>query len=302
MSKHYDEPWEQLQQVRSTKEQKETTRTKILKTLEAHTVYRDHRNHYPMKSIVATTIFFMISGVFLWLILLESGQLQTAYEEPIGTELFTWKLDDVYPEKSDDGMLLYRKGNPVEVGAVKEVTEEEKNEIVTSLSMHVEETLGNFPYPGTMYIEHVKMDVSLRYHFFMAFTDEKWIHITFDYPQLEYAEIFYAMSTIEFKGKEPYVHGEQLYVTHGYGDLLYPVGLEPVSISLEKEIYHWSNASSKLYYDYLGKVVDGPGNWQQTTVDGLTHTFVHGRWGTELTITLDENEIIYEFVNHNREE
>jgi hypothetical protein len=302
LNKHIDDQWKLLQQVKPTKEQKDTMRTRVWETFEANAV-NVPRSLFPWKSIAATTIFLMISGVFLWLILLENGQPNTAYEEPIGFEQFSWKLTDVYPEKSGDGMLLYHKDNPVEVGTVKEVTEEEKNKLVTSLPMHVEKTLENFPYPITMYIEHVKMmDVSSRYHFFIALTGEKWIHITFDYPKLEYAEIFHAMSTIELKGKEPYVHVEQLYVTHGYGDLLYPVGLEPVFISHEKEIYHWSNALSKVYSDYLGKIVDGPGNWQQQTVDGLTHTFVHGTWETELTITLDGKQIIYEFVYHNQEE
>jgi hypothetical protein len=301
LNKHFNDQWKLLQQVRPTRNQKEALRTKILDSIANSPTIISYNRFFQWKSILATCLLVLICGSFLLLTLQESTQRNSTEEPSIDYTQFSWKLNDVYSKISGDDMLLYRKGNPVEVGTVKEITEEEKNEVVNSLPMYVEETLENFPYPMTMYIEHVKMmEVALRYHFFIAFTDEKWIHITFDYPKLEFAEIFHAMSTFELKGKEPYVHDEQLYVTHGYADLLYPVGLEPVSISHEKEIYHWPNASSKVYSDYLGKIVDGPGNWQHQSVDGLAHTFVHGTLETDLTITLDGKEITYEFVYHNQ--
>ncbi|MFD1736365.1 hypothetical protein ACFSCX_07285 [Bacillus salitolerans] len=302
MNKPFNDQWKLLQQVRPTRNQKEALRTRILDSIAHSPTSISYNRFFQWKSIVATCLLFLIFGSFLLLILQESTQRNASEEPSVDYTQFSWKLNDVYSVKSGDSMLLYRKENPVEVGTVKEVTEEGKNELVKSLPMYVEKPLENFPYPMTMYIEHVKMmEVSLRYHFFIAFTDEKWIHITFDYPKLEYAEIFHAMSTLELKAKEPYVHNKQLYAKHGYGDLLYPVGLEPVSISHEKEIYHWPNASSNVYSDYLGKIEDEL-NWQHQTVDGLTHTFVHGTWETELTITLDGKEITYEFVYHNQDE
>lgn len=302
MNKHFDDQWKFLQQVEPPNNQKDMLRTRVWKSIQAQPV-QAHRRPFQWKGIAAATILLMICGSFLWLILQQSTQKQSAYEEPFDLEQFSWKLTDVYPEKSDEGILLYRKGDSVEVGTVKEVTEEEKNEMVNRLPMYVEESIENFPYPMNMYIEHVKMmEVALRYHFFIAFTDEKWIHITFDYPKLEYAEIFNVMSTLELKGKKPYIHDEQLYVKHGYGDLIYPVGLEPVAISGEKEVYHWPNVSTKVYSDYLGKIINGPGKWQQQSVDGLTRTFVHETSKTELSITLDGKEISYEFVYHNQEE
>ncbi|MGA5692049.1 hypothetical protein [Cytobacillus pseudoceanisediminis] len=303
MNKHIDDQWKLLQQLEPPKSQKDMLRTRVWKSIQAQPA-QAHGRLFQWKSITAATILLMICGSFLGLILQESTQQRTTYEEPLDLEQFSWKLTDVYPKKSGEGgILLYRKDDPVEVGTVKEVTEEEKNEMVNRFPMYVEETIEKFPYPMTMYIEHVKMmEVALRYHFFIAYTDENWIHITFDYPKLEYAEIFNAMSTLELKGKKPYIHDEQLYVKHGYGDLIYPVGLEPVAISGEKEVYHWPNATTKVYSDYLGEIINGPGNWQQRSVDGLTRTFVHKTFKTELSITLDGEEITYEFVYHNQDD
>ncbi|MDX8363180.1 hypothetical protein [Cytobacillus sp. IB215316] len=303
MNKHFDDQWKLLQQIGSTKNQKDKMRTRLLKSIQDHQVVHTPRRAFLLKNFIAAAILLMICGSFLWLILEESAQPRTAYEESFEYNQLSWMLTDVYPEKTGDGILLYRKDNPVEVGTVAEVSEEEKQELVHSLPMFVEETLENFPYPMTMYIEHAKtMDAALRYHFFVEFTDENWVHITFNYPKLEYAEIFHAMSTLELKGKEPYVHNEQLYVTHGYDDLLYPAGLEPISISREKEHYYWANASNRVYFDYVDKIDNGLGGWELRSVKGLTYTFVQERFETELSITLDSKEIAYEFVYHDQDE
>lgn len=234
------------------------------------------------------------------LIFQQSGKPHTAANSSIDYERFSWALEDVYSKKADNGLELLQEKQSVPVGTVKEVTDEEMKSITSQLPMFVEKELEHFPYPMTMYIEHVKMmDTALRYHFFIP-NKEKWIYFTFDYPKLEYAEIFHAMSTLAYEDKKPYRHGEQLYVNHGYGLMLFPVGLKPYSITLYKEIYYWVEGSDKAYSKYIETLQTS--GWKKISSDGKRHTFVSVDGNEVVSITWNGKELIYEFDYPNREE
>lgn len=186
---------------------------------------------------------------------------------------------------------------------MKEVTEAEKNATIASKSMFVNKELEHFPYKTNMYIEHVKMqDVVIRYYFFIPLTAEKWIQFTFDYPKLEYANIFKAMSTLELNGKKSYHHNEPLYVTYGYERMIYPVDLEPVSVtSNNNEVYRWEDASTKAYHQYVEKILQDV-SWQKKSGKGLSTTFVSVIFQNEVTITLNGNELTYEYFYPEQDE
>lgn len=301
LGKHYDDQWKQLQQFQPPSYEKDQIKQRIWQTIQEEPVKKLPRIFPPLKGLVMTCLLILICGSFLWLIFQQSGEPQTAANPSIDYENFSWGLEDVYSKKADEGLELFQEKQSVPVGTVKEVTEEEMKTITAKLSMFVEKELEHFPYPTTMYIEHVKMmDTVQRYHFFIP-DKEKWIYFTFDYPKLEYAEIFHAMSTLTFDGKKPYSHDEQLYVNHGYGSMLFPVGLKPYSITSYKEIYYWDEGSDKAYSKYIETILSS-GGWERKAFGGKSHTFVSVDGNEVVSITWNGKELIYEFDYPNNEE
>lgn len=299
LSKHFDDDqWKLLQQIRPTRNQKEAMRARILESIQPPPA---RVSHFHWKSIVAACLLFLICGSFLLFIFQESTPQVSTGEIKMDEDLLSWKLDDVYAKKSGDGLDLYRKDQTVTVGVAEQVAAEKMSKIIKSAPMHVDQELENFPYPTHMYIEHVKMmDVALRYHFFIEVPGQPYIHFSFDYPKLEYAEIFTAISTLQLKGIKPYTHSDPLYVTHGYGDMIFPVDLEPISISSSKEVYQWESASFKAFTAYLEKIEQG--FWKKISTKNQTHTFESGDGNEIVTISVEGKTITYEFFYPNREE
>lgn len=300
---HFDDQWKELQQLRPSSSQKDAMRIRIRQSIQVQSSSTIPNRIFQWKSILSACLLFLICASFLWVLLQDRTDPKTVDQPEINFETFSWKLEDVYGEKTSVGWTLYRKNKPLQVGSVKVVEEEEMNKIISSTAMYVNEDLENFPYPIQMYIEHVKMmDVALRYHFFVPMPDEKWVHFSFDYHQVEFAEIFQAMATLEIKGIEPYIHDEQLYVKHGYGNLIFPVGLKPISISSNKEMYRWEKASLKVFNDYLQKIERGNGYLRKTFEKGVPFTLVSNDGNQEVTITLEGKNITYEFYYPNQDQ
>ncbi|MFJ7726332.1 hypothetical protein ACIQXV_09225 [Neobacillus sp. NPDC097160] len=302
-NKNFEEEWELLKQVGSTDTQKEAIRKRIQGTILNQPSKTRGFQFHPWKSIIAASLLIVILGGSLFM-LIEDHPLQNPTSSyTIDNASFSWKLDDVTSEKAGGKLELYHKNNPIPFGTVTEVTEKEMNTTIKSKSMFVERELENFPYKSNMYIEHVKMqDVVIRYYFFVPMTAEKWIQFTFDYPKLEYAEIFRAMSTLELKEKKPYHSTEQLYVNHGYGSMIYPVEIESISITANNiEVYRWEGASTKEYNQYVMKLLQNR-YWKQESRDGLSSTFASVDGNEVITITLNGNELTYEYFYPNHEE
>lgn len=299
LSKHFDdEQWKLLQGVRPTRAQKEVMRKRILESI--HTPPA-RVSHFQWKSIAAACLLFLICGSFLFFIFQENTPSTTSGEMVFDEELIRWNLNDVYAEKSGDDLELYKKDQTVTVGVAEQVAVEEMSKIIKGAPMYVEKELENFPYPTHMYIEHVKMmDVALRYHFFIEVPGQPSIHFSFDYPKLEHADILRAISTLQLKGIKPYKHKDPLYVNHGYGLMIFPIELEPISISSSKEVYHWEDASFKVFADYLEKIEQG--GWKKTSNNERSHTFESGDGNEVVTITIDGKTITYEFFYPNQEE
>lgn len=299
LNKHFDDDqWKLLQQIKPTRNQKEAMRTRILETIQTPPA---RVSHFHWKSIVAACLLFLICGSFLLFIFQENPPHISSGEMKMEEDLFSWKLNDVYPKKSGDDLELYRKDQTLTVGVAEQVAAEKMSKMIKSLPMHVDQELENFPYPTHMYIEHVKMmDVALRYHFFIEVPGQPYIHFSFDYPKLEYAEIFTAMSTLQLKGIKPYKHNDPIYVNHGYGNMIFPVELQPISISSSKEVYHWENASFKAFADYLKEIEQG--GWKKTTTKDQSLTFESSNGNEVVTISLEGKTITYEFFYPNQEE
>jgi hypothetical protein len=301
LSKHIDDQWKQLQQFRPSNHDKDKIKQRIWQTIKEEPVKKEPNHFFQLKGIVAACLLVLICGSFFWLIFQQSEEPQMAANSSFNYEKFSWDLEDVYSKKTNEGLELFQEKQSVPVGTVKEVTEEEMKTITAKLPMFVEKELELFPYPTTMYIEHVKMmDTALRYHFFIP-NKEKWVYFTFDYPKLEYAEIFHAMSSLVFEGKKPYHHDEQLYANHGYGHMLFPVGMKPSSITLYKEIYYWDEGSDKMYSKYIETILSS-GGWERKSFGGKSHTFVSADGNEVVNITWNGKELIYEFDYPNREE
>jgi hypothetical protein len=299
LSKHFeDDQWKLLQQVRPTRNQKEAMRTRILESIQTPP---SRVSNFQWKGIVAACLLFLICGSFLLFIFQENTPSTSTGEMKMDQDLFSWKLDDVYGKKSGDGLDLYRKDQTVTVGVAEQVAAEKMSKIIKSAPMHEDQELENFPYPTHMYIEHVKMmDVALRYHFFIEVPGQPYIHFSFDYPKLEYAEIFTAMSTLQLKGIKPNKHNDPIYVKHGYGEMLFPVEIQPISISSSKEVYRWESASFKAFTAYLEKIEqDG---WKKIFTNDQSHTFESGNGNEVVTISLEGKTITYEFYYPNQEE
>ncbi|GHH99083.1 hypothetical protein [Neobacillus kokaensis] len=298
-----EEQWEILKQVTSTKAEKFAIREKIYRTIQNAPSQTSSVWTHRWKNALASCILIFIFAGFIVQMVHEKPQFKTAEPYKLDAQLFNWELDQVYSEKTGEELALYKNNESNQVGTVKEVSEQEKNNIIASKSMHINTELEHFPYATYMYIEHVKMmDVALRYYFFIPLTKEKWLEFSFDYPKLEHAEILQAMSTLKIKGKTPYNHDGPLYVTHGYGSMLFPTDLKPIYISPEKEVYHWEGASFKAYQDYLKKITSGTGGWKEQSGNNSSYTFISGNENEIVTITLKDKELTYEFTYPNRDD
>ncbi|MHC0039111.1 hypothetical protein [Pseudoneobacillus sp. C159] len=296
-SSPFDYQWKELQKFKPTPFEKATTRTRLEKTILNPKVSK--KTSY-WQSILATGLLFFILGSFLWA-LLENSQQQIAGQPEEIIKVISWDLPDTEVRKAEnDGWAIFRKNKPLQVGAINKVTLTEKNTIAATSAMFVEENLENFPYPTQMYIEHKKMEnVALRYHFFIPLMDETWLHFTFDYNQLEFAEIFQAMATLNIKGKNPIKHQGQLYVKHGYGTLPYPVGIKPISINPHKEIYLWERGAPDIISEYYKKIQE---HYELVSTTTNSRTFISADGIQEVTITIKNKELTYDFVYHHQED
>ncbi|WP_066062561.1 hypothetical protein [Neobacillus soli] len=301
---NFDNQWEQLKQIGLTDTQKDAIKDRIQQSLAQAPSKVQPFKFLQWKSVIAASLLIVIFGGFLFMLLEESPRLNSADYFTVDDQLFSWELEDVTSKKAGGKLELYYKNNPIPFGIVKELTEVEKNATIASKSMFVNKELEHFPYKTSMYIEHVKMqDVVIRYYFFIPLTAEKWIQFTFDYPKLEYANIFKAMSTLELKGKESYHHNKPLYVTYGYERMIYPVDLEPISVTSNNfEVYRWEGASNKAYHQYVEKILQDVGSWQKKSGKGLSTTFVSVIFQNEVTITLNGNELTYEYFYPEQDE
>ncbi|ETI66742.1 hypothetical protein [Neobacillus vireti] len=299
----FNDQWELLKQVGSTDKQKDVIRRRIRQSIAQAPSKARPFKFLHWKSIVAASLLVVIFGGFLFMLLEKSPKLNNADYFTVDDQLFSWNLEDVTSKKIGGQLELYYKNNPIPFGTVQELTETEKNATIASKSMFVNKELEHFPYKTNMYIEHVKMqDVAIRYYFFIPLTAEKWLQFTFDYPKLEYANIFKAMTTLELKGKKSYHHNEPLYVTYGYERMIYPVDLEPVSdTSSNYEVYRWEGASNKAYHQYVEKILQDV-SWQKKSGKGLSTTFVSVVFQNEVTITLNGNELTYEYFYPEQDE
>ncbi|WHY75322.1 hypothetical protein QNH20_14320 [Neobacillus sp. WH10] len=304
VNKHFEDKWELLKQLGSTNIQKDAIRKRIQESIHHRPSKTSSMKFHQWKSITAVSLLFVIFGGFLFMLVKEYPKQNNSSNYTIDYESFSWKLGGVTSKKTGDSLELYHKNDSIPFGTVSEVTEAEMNTIINSKPMFVNKELEHFPYKTFMYIEHVKMqDVAIRYYFFIPLTKEKWIQYTFDYPKIEYGDIFQAMSSLELKGKKPYHHDGALYVTHGYGRMIYPVDLEPISITSNKnEVYRWIGASTKAYNQYLEKILHSNGNWQKESGEGLSNTFVSVDGNEVITISLNGNELTYEYFYPNQDE
>ncbi|MGA9227653.1 MAG: hypothetical protein WB217_15015 [Mesobacillus sp.] len=301
MNNHFDENWKILKQIKPAAYKKEAIRNRITNSIRAKTNERPVLRIFEWKNVLLTSLFLFISAGILF-------QLQSNYETqeaPVSSlsknSQFTWKVANIHGEKTKDGYTFFKEESSIPVGYADIVTEDEQKKITSTGAMYVEKELEHFPYPTTLYIEHVKMtDVSLRYHFFVNAAN-KTTHFSFDFPKLEYAEIFHLIATLQFKDQKPYIHDEQLYTTHGYDTLPFPVGLEPVEKYGHTEKYIWEKASLKEYRNYLNKI-KSTGEWEEKSKDGSSQILASSTGYEIVKITLNGKEICYEFTYPKRGE
>ncbi|WP_066304790.1 hypothetical protein [Bacillus sp. FJAT-29814] len=303
MNRHFDEQWKMLREIGSTDSQKAAVKGRVLHSIQNGQSKR-RMAFLGWKGFLAVASLLVVFSSFLYMVMGNNPHPQNAVHYSLDHEFFSWKLEDVKSQNTGDHLELFRKDNSVPFGTVSILTEEEKSQFVHSKSMFVERELENFPYKMTMYIEHVKMDVALRYYFYIPIEDEdkNWLQFTFDYPTLQYSEIFWAMATLELKGKEPSIHSEPLYVAHGYGTLPFPIDLKPISITSHKEVYRWEGASFSAYDNYLKKILEGALYVKKDSGTGNSNTIVSKDGNEIVSITLDGNKLTYEFSYPNQEE
>ncbi|MEN8700405.1 hypothetical protein [Bacillus infantis] len=217
---------------------------------------------------------------------------------------FTMELPGIEVKTASGKVEFFRRGDGTETkaGYGENITEQDMNSLISSRSMYVRQKLEHFPYKTMMYIEHVKMmDTALRYHFFIQPDGKDLVYFTFDYPKFEYAEIFQAIASLRFKDLEPYIHPEPLYVRHGYGELLYPVGLTPVAVSSGYEEYRWEEASSRSFSDYLKALESSPEGWEKQESAGSSADYISRSGLVEVAIRL-EGDILTYTIHYNRQE
>ncbi|WP_042353485.1 hypothetical protein [Bacillus rubiinfantis] len=298
MKKIFDEQWHVLQQVKSTATQKTAVRERILHSIQ-QPAERRTKHAYLWQSGFAFCLLLLIFGGFMFYLLQDTTKEQSSNAKIPTGELFTWNLANVSSKKEGEAFILYRKQE--QVGLVRKVSKQQMDETIATKPMFVNQELQNFPYQTFMYIEHVKMEkVSVRYYFYILIDKNEFLEFTFDYPKLEYADIFRAMSTLEINGKKAYHHDKPLYVTHGYGTMIFPVDLKPVSISTFTKEYKWESASFGAYQQYVKKIQNGV--WKQQASSGAKHTFISYDGNEVVTITLKGKTLTYTFSYPNQDQ
>jgi hypothetical protein len=294
--------WDLLRSVTPGEEERNRMRNKIKSSIRTQAGQKEKHRFFELKNNVLTALFLFISAGLLF-------QLQQHYQSPGGSGQLqavnefslNWDLESIYSEKNSEGYAFFKKGYPEQVGMAEFVTEGEKKKIINTSAMNMAKEMENFPYPTSLYIEHVKMvDVSLRYHFFVE-AGKETMHFSFDYPKLDYAEIFQVISSLDVIKPKPYRHDEQLYVTHGYGSLPYPVGLRPVELIGDKEKYVWEEGVPQNFKDYIEKI-KSTGIWKQIKGGGSSYTLESNDGSEIVEISLKGKEITYHYSYPNREE
>lgn len=295
MNKSSDEQWELLKKVTPGEGERDRMRLKIRSSIRTIKPQKKKERTFDLKNVVFTSLFLLLSAGLLFQVQNydqqedRSGQSHTVMKFSLN-----WDLDTVYSERSPEGYEFYKNGESEKVGFFQFVSERKKKEIIGSKAMHIENELQNFPYPTKLYIEHVKMmDVSLRYHFFVE-AGKNILYFSFDYPKLEYAEIFQIIGSLDLKNPAPYQHEQPLFVMHGYGKLPYPVGLQPAEIDGGKEKYTWERVTDQTMKDYLDNI-QATGVWKHTGGGGPSYIFESLDGMEKVEITRNEKEITYQY-------
>jgi hypothetical protein len=298
-----DHKWDALRELVPDNNESVQLKRRVMQSLRKGSFPR--RKFFRTGSIVMAACFLFIACVsMLFLLQQESEMPEDASFIMLDGHSYSWNLSGTKVKTSSGEVEFFRdvNGKETKAGFGKTVTEQEMNSIILSSPMYVKQELEHFPYKTMMYIEHVKMmDTALRYHFFIQPEGEDWVYFTFDYPKFEYAEIFQAVAGLKFKSVEPYIHPEPLYVRHGYGELLYPVGLTPVSISSGDEKYRWGEASSDNLSDYFKALETSPEGWVKQEAAGNAHHFISSSGLMEVTIRLEGNILTY-MIHYHRQE
>ena len=309
MNNQFDDQWKVLKSIRPETKEKDALRARLWQTLNSQSVSSKPKSSPQWTALAASCLFFLICGGVIWKLVFDGIHSNPAghgnvAEQPIEMEGdYVFGMKGITIKRSEDGWDIISEKSANKVGTILEVSEEERNRITGSLPMYEEEELEYFPYPMTMYIEHVKtMDTALRYHFFIPIEKEKQAHFTFDYPKLEHAEIFQAMAALKIAGIAPAETKDPLYVKHGYQKLLFPVGIEPVSISSDEEIYYWEKASLANYQQYLEENSSNFLRWNREQINDTSTTLTSADGREIVTITLENKNLKYEFTYIHDEE
>lgn len=302
MKKHSEENWDLLRSVTPGEEERNRMRNKIRSSIRTQAGQKEKHRIFELKNIILTALFLFISaGLLIQLQKHDQYSDGPSQSHAVNDFSLNWDLQSIYSEKNEDGYAFIKKGSPDPVGIAEFVTDSEKNKIINTRAMNTAKELENFPYPTSLYIEHVKMmDVSLRYHFFVE-TGQETMHFIFDYPKLEYAEIYQIMSSLDFNEPKPYRHDEQLYVTHGYGILPYPVGLSPVELNGNTEKYVWEHGSPEQINDYIQRI-KSTGIWKLNKAGSSSYTFEAADRSEVVNISINGKEITYEYSYPNIED
>ncbi|MBT2681064.1 hypothetical protein J7E38_18905 [Bacillus sp. ISL-35] len=302
MSKFSEEQWELLKKLTPSESERDRMRMHLRSSIRNSKAQKKKQRIFDLKNVVLTSLFLLLSAGLLFQVQkYDQREDRAGHSQAVKKFILTWDLDTVYSERSQEGYDFYKKGESEKVGFAEFVNDGKKKEILSSKAMNVEDELQNFPYPTKLYIEHVKMmDVSLRYHFFVEAGNET-LYLSFDYPKLEYADIFQIIGSLRLKNPAPYHHEKPLYVTHGYGNLPYPVGLQPAEINGDTEKYIWDRGTDRNMKDYLAKI-QATDVWKQTGGEGSSFIFESADGMVIVKITRDVKELTYQYTYPGREE
>lgn len=302
MNKFSYEQWELLKKLTPGECERDRMRLKIRSSIRTIKAQKKKERIFDLKNVVFTSLFLLLSAGLLFQVQnYDQHEDRSGQSHAVNEFSLKWDLETIYSERSPDGYEFYKKGESEKVGFAEFVNDRKKKEIISSKAMNVEKELQNFPYPTTLYIEHVKMmDVSLRYHFFVE-AGKNILYFSFDYPKLEYAEIFQIIGSLDLKNPAPYQHEQLLYVVHGYGKLPYPVGLRPAEIDGGTEKYTWDRGTDQNMKDYLDKI-QATGVWKHTGGEGPSYIFESADGMEIVEITKDEKELTYQYSYPDREE
>ncbi|CAM3997398.1 hypothetical protein [Mesobacillus thioparans] len=302
MNKFSDEQWESLKKLIPSDCERDRIRMNIRSSIRNSKAQSKKQRIFDLKNVVLTSLFLLLSAGLLFQVQnYDQREDKASQSQAVKEFSLNWDLDTVHTEKSREGYDFYKKGESEKVGFAEFVNDRKKKEILSSKAMNFEKELQNFPYPTKLYIEHVKMmDVSLRYHFFVEAAN-KTLYFSFDYPKLEYADIFQIIGSLDLKNPAPNHHDEPLYVTHGYGYLPYPVGLRPAEIDGVTEKYIWDRGTDQNMKDYLDKI-QATGVWKHTGGEGPSYNFESADGKEVVKITRKEKELTYQYSYPDRDE